>query len=90
MTTFIGENSATAYLQITGKLESYAYGDDLGSDPALFKLITSASGNVTVTYADGTTDTDIDAQILSDMNAIVRKIEAGSTPILITDFGLYI
>lgn len=89
MTTFRGENGALAFLQISGKV-SYAYGTDLGNSPALFKLIsTTATGNVTVTYADGSTDTNIDAQVLSDMNPIVRKVVAGSSPILITDFGLY-
>jgi len=90
MTQFRGKNGAIAFLQITGKL-SYAYGNTVpGENGALFKLINPVAGNVTVTYLDGTTDTDIDAQVLSDMNAIVKKVVAGSSPILITDFGLYV
>ena len=90
MSTYRGKNGAIAFLQVSGKVAGYAYGDDLAGNPALFKLIsTTATGDVTVTYADGTTDTDIDVQVLSDMNAIVRKVVAGSTPVLITDFGLY-
>jgi len=82
-------NGAIILYQVTDKV-SYAYGDDLTTNPALFKLINPlAAGNVTVTYAGGSVDTDIDAQTLSDMNAIVRKVVAGSTAILITDFGLY-
>jgi hypothetical protein len=90
MTTFRGENGAFAYLQVTGKL-TYAYGETVPREEgALFRLIKSVSGNVTVTYLDGSTDTNIDAQVLSDMNPIVKKVVAGSTPILITDFGLYV
>jgi hypothetical protein len=91
MTTETGENAVLARMQVTGKVESYAYGE-IVEKGALFKLINpSASGQVTVTYIDGTTDTDIDASILSDLNAIVKKVEAGTSPLgLVTDFGLYI
>jgi hypothetical protein len=91
MTTFRGENAAFAYLQVTGKL-TYTVGATVDREEgALFKVIADVTGkNVTLTYLDGSTDTDIDAQIASDMNPIVKKVEAGSAPLLAADFGLYI
>jgi hypothetical protein len=89
MTTFKGLNGSFAYLQVTGKL-TYTLGDTI-ENGALFKVIADVTGkNVTLTYMDGSSDTNIDAQIASDLNAIVQKVEAGSAPLTAGTFGLYI
>jgi hypothetical protein len=81
-------NGIEIYYEVTGKI-SYAF-DQVLSKPAKFKLKNlTASGNVSVKFADGSTDI-IDCERLDSMNAQVIIVYSSGTDILITDFGLYI
>ena len=79
-------NGTEIYWQCTG-IETYAF-DQLLTEPRVFKLKTSVpTGNVNVTYADGTSEI-IDCERLDARNAQVIKIASASTDILLTDFSL--
>lgn len=81
-------NGVEIYYEVTGVI-SYAFNQEL-TKPAKFKLKTAApSGNVSVKYADGSTDV-VDCERLDAMNAQVIIVYSSGTDILITDFGLYI
>lgn len=88
MTTFIGNNGLATYFQAAGVVEGYAL-DQVLTEPAVFKLKTATpSGDVKVTFADGTTDT-LDCDRLDALNAQVTKVWSAGIGILIADFGLY-
>ncbi|MDH4127165.1 MAG: hypothetical protein OEV44_00315 [Spirochaetota bacterium] len=81
-------NGVEIYYEVTGVI-SYAFNQVL-TKPAKFKLKTAtALGNVSVKYADGSTDV-VDCERLDAMNAQVLIVYSSGTDILITDFGLYI
>lgn len=88
MSNFKGRNGLDAYIQVSQKV-TYAALDTELTEPALFKLITSApSGNVGVVFADGSTGV-IDCERLDGMNALVKKITTANTTINLSDFGLF-
>lgn len=81
------ENGLRVYFQAAEPLE-YTF-DTLLTEPAVFKLITSApTGNVKVIFANGVTKT-IDCERLDGMNAQVIKVFDADTDIAITDFDLF-
>jgi len=80
-------NGVEIYFEATGVI-SYAF-DQVLTKAAKFKIKTAApAGNVSVKFADGSTDI-IDVDRLDAMNAQVLVVYTADTDILITDFGLY-
>lgn len=84
---FRGENGLLVFFQATKPL-GYTF-DTVLTEPAVFKLITSApTGNVKVKFADGTVKI-IDCERLDGMNAQVLVVYDADTAIAITDFDLF-
>jgi hypothetical protein len=73
-------------IQSVGLVEGYVFGKEL-KQPALFSVPDTVTGNVNVTYWNGTSEV-IDAQFLSGRNMLIKKIDVASTTLTIDQIRL--
>jgi hypothetical protein len=72
--------------QGVGMLTDYKL-DQILKEPALFKCLTTATGNVNVVYYDGSTEI-IDCQELDRLNMLIKQIKTTSTTTSLSDIKL--
>lgn len=74
--------------QSIGLVEGYTFGKEL-NEPALFSVPDTVTGNVNVTYWNGTSEI-VDCQFLSSRNMLIKKIDSTDTDLTIDEIRLEI